>query len=263
MAKLLEKRYLKVSELHKIYYELRGNKNGIPLVHIVGGPGGKIKEYTGKLYPSKYKTLLFDQRGCGRSKPKEEIRENTTQHLVKDIAKLMDQVGFKKAIISGGSWGSTLALCFAIQYPERVKKILVSGIFLGTKEEISYIYKEGIQTFAPDIYDTILKKYGSKKDFSKYLTKKALSEDKEASHLVYLSEMALMATEIPKGKKKAKKIFANYFYHDCFLSENYIIKNTSKIKHIPTIIINGRQDLVCPPKNAFKLHKNFLKASYT
>jgi proline iminopeptidase len=260
MARLIKKGYLKVSHLHKIYYELRGNKGGIPLVHILGGPGSNIKEKTSTLYPSRYKVLLFDQRGCGKSKPKEELRENTTQLLVDDISKLMDFVGFTKAIISGGSWGSTLALCFAIRYPEKVKKLIVSGIFLGTKEEINYVYDEGIKNFAPDIYDKLVKKYGVKKNYSQFLTQKTLTGNSEASQWVYLAEMALMATSIPGGRRKAKKIFAHYIYNYCFLPKEYIINNTHRIKHIPTKIIHGRQDLICTPKHAFKLSQNLPKS---
>lgn len=254
MAKLLQKGYLKVSEIHKIYYELRGNKNGIPLVHILGGPGSSMKDRTRKLYPSKYKVLLFDQRGCGKSKPKEELRENTTQHLVTDIAKLMQLVGFNRAIIAGGSWGSTLALCFAIKYPEKVKKMIFSGIYLATEKENEYVFGKALQKFSPHLFEKLQKKYGHKKSYFRVLSLDAYRNNLESKKLLYATEMSLMATEKFRVKP-AKKVYAHYLYHNFFLAKNYILGNIAKIKKIRCIIIHGGQDLLCPPETAYKVHK--------
>lgn len=258
MAKLLEKGFLKVSKLHKIYYEVRGNKNGIPLVHILGGPGSKIKDRIRNLYPAKYKVLLFDQRGCGKSKPKDKLQENTTQHLVEDISNLMNHVGLKKAIISGGSWGSTLALCFAIQYPEKVKKLIVSGIYFGTKKENDRAFGYALKEFSPDIFAKLEEEYGKKESYTEILSKKTLQGSKRASEMLYLAEMSLMASDLPR-KKQINKVFAHYMHNHCFIPDNFILKNAHKIKS-PTTIIHGRQDVLCLPEHAYALSKKIKKS---
>ncbi|MFH0955242.1 MAG: alpha/beta fold hydrolase [Candidatus Micrarchaeota archaeon] len=149
--------YFLVGQGHELYYELVGNPNGIPVVHLHGGPGAGFQQKDRDYYnPKKFNALLFDQRGSNHSKPLAETKNNTTQLLVKDIEKLMDFVGFQKAIIVGGSWGSTLALVFAIQHPKRVSALLIRGIYLANRFSRNHFYFGGVQSFFPDVHEKFL-----------------------------------------------------------------------------------------------------------
>jgi proline iminopeptidase len=254
--KLLKKGYLKVSNIHKIYFELRGKCGGIPAVSIHGGPGSGFKQRHFKNFPLNHCVLFFDQRGCGHSRPLGELRENTTQELVEDIKKLMDHVGFKSAKISGYSWGSTLALCFAIKYPQRVRKLSIGGVYLGTKEESVNLIRN-FELFSPKIFQEskIMPTFSGKK--SRYMVK-----------LLQMLEGSIMDNEKTWESVKSKRIKKtawiepHYLSNDCFLPPKYILRNIGRIKHIPLVIIQGQQDLVCPPVNAWNLSKRFLKKKF-
>ena len=250
---LLQKGYLRVSGLHSIYYELRGKKDGVPAVFLHGGPGSRFKPKHFKNFPPNHQVLFFDQRGCGRSRPFGELKENKTKELVEDIAKLMDHLGFKKAKIVGGSWGYTLAMCFAIKYPHRVKKLVIGGIYLGTKEEAIEMMRI-FRLFSPKLYEE------SKRTPSFF--KKLDSSMVQRLHMLEYSIMRNEKTwnDIRLGKvKKSDWIEIHYIRNDCFMPPDYIMKNLYKIKHIPTVIIQGQQDLVCPPISAWNISKIFKK----
>jgi len=251
--RLLKKGYLKVG-IHKIYYELRGKRDGVPAVYLHGGPGFRFKPKHFKNFPDNHRVLFFDQRGAGRSRPAGELKHNTTQDLVEDIAKLMDLVGFKRAKIVGGSWGSTLALCFAIDCPERVKKLVIGGIYLGTREENEQLVKN-FELYSPQLSE------GSRPSFYSKMDSKAVKR-------LHMLEGSIMDNS--KTWKETRRrpltqsdwIEIHYLRNDSFLNKNHIMRNVRKIANIPTVIIQGQQDLVCPPMTAWRLSKGFKKCRF-
>jgi len=145
---------LQVSEIHSVYFEIAGNPEGIPVVFLHGGPGGGIEDiYRQYFDPEKYKIILFDQRGCGKSTPHAELENNTTWDLISDIEKIRKLLNIDNWIIFGGSWGSTLALSYAITYPQKCLGLILRGIFLLRKFEIDWFYQYGASNIFPDAWE--------------------------------------------------------------------------------------------------------------
>ena len=267
--------YLKTKDnLHSIYVEECGNKNGVPIIYLHGGPGGSIDPKNRRYFnPKKYRVILFDQRGSGKSKPKGSLIKNTTSELVNDIEEIRNVLQIKRWIIVGGSWGSTLALVYAIKNSSRVLGMVLRGVFLGTKEEAYWAFHYVSKYFYPEIIDSIefKLKEKNKKVFlklGKMLESKKISNrtfssiiwEKYERTLSVLNPGKINLNEIIKFKKKKKlpnSPFLEWHYtkNNFFLKKNEIISNVKKIKKIPAIIIQGRYDLICPPKSAFLLAK--------
>ena len=264
--------YLKVSDIHEIYYELCGNPDGIPVLVIHGGPGAGCSPYMRRFFnPEKYLIVLHDQRGCWRSKPRLELRDNNTQALVKDIEQLRLHLELDKIILFGGSWGSTVSLAYAEDYPDNVEAMVLRGVFLATRYEINPDYYNLMGEFFPEEYQNIMdllpdsiselsdpvlmELYQSDKSNLEVITR--LESKAEA---LYVNDKEL--DEYYSSAENMKKLYNSYgiFYHYltnfCFLEENQLLNNISKIQGIPTTIINGRHDLICPPKFAYLLHRN-------
>lgn len=268
-----KKDYLKVSDGHKLYYELCGNPKGKPVLVLHGGPGQGINSKMRRFFnPKIYKIILFDQRGSGKSKPFSSIKENTTQKLVQDINELLQELKIKKVFLFGGSWGSTLALVYGIKNPKKVVGMLLRGIFLSTKENIDFLYKGKIKNHFPELWERFIKLVPKKyqKDSVSYYLKKMNSKNlKTKRKYIYewnyyegsLLKIKYNKKEIEKKMKKKFKdkslsiIEAHYMKNNCFLPNNYILKNTEKLSKIPISIIHGRYDMVCPFINAYNLHK--------
>ncbi|MCK5687097.1 prolyl aminopeptidase [bacterium] len=267
-----KKGYFKAGDGHELYYECYGNPDGIPVLSIHGGPGAGFCDDEKKYYdPEIYNVVLYDQRGSGRSKPFASIKANTTQKLVRDQKNIIDFLGIEKPFLSGGSWGSTLALVFAIQHPELVRGLLVRGIFLANAADIRHYIQGGIKKFFPDVWDRFISLVPKKnrKDPASYYLKMMNSSDPEIKDK-YTFEWAYYEIAISRMKMPHKKIIkilgqfsyqslspleAHFMINKCFLEENYILKNASKLSHLPVTIIHGRYDFICLPKNAFDLHK--------
>jgi proline iminopeptidase len=270
-----KKGYLQVSEYHSVYYELWGNPNGEFVLTTHGGPGGCIRPKHAQLYNlNDYQVLFFDQRGCGKSRCAADklLVQNTTFDLVDDMAKLLSHFKIRTAIIAGGSWGSTLSLCFAIRYPKLVKRLHIMGIFLGTKQELDD-WAKVLELFAPSVVSAVQtqlrlthKSINSNLFYTvskKLLTAKSDVDAKKYAYLLDQLESKIIAlTSEPEhldnfAKYKlanGSKIMAHYMTNNFFLPEDYILKHTDEIAHIRTKIIQGRQDLICPPKNSYALH---------
>ena len=266
-----KKGYFKVSGGHELYYELYGNPKGMPVLFFHGGPGGGFSEkHKASFNPKKHNVLFFDQRGSGKSKPFASIENNTTQDLISDAKKLLDFIGFKKVFVFGGSWGSTLALLFAIQYPKLVTGLLLRGIFLASNDEmVSYYYPgNAVKFFFPEVWErfiSLVPENKRPKTIEYYLEKMLNGPDKEK----YLYEWCLYEScvisidyDLEKTEKEIKKddtykavsiLEAHYFVNNSFLEDNFILKNANKLKNIPTVIVQGRYDVVCPPLYAHKL----------
>lgn len=263
--------FLKVSDLHSIYYSQYGNPNGKPVVFLHGGPGGGCIPTASQFFdPQFYRIILFDQRGAGKSLPHCEMKENTSENLVEDIEKLREHLGISKWMVFGGSWGSTLSLLYSIAHPDKVVSIILRGVFLGTQAEINWIYeKDGASKFFPEAFERY-SNFIPKEEQSCLLSaygKRLFSSDKklalEAAHHWSRWECALIklvpvAYDMTDAEALSMaKAECHYFLHKCFFKdENYILNNCNKIAHLPCTIVQARYDMDCPPFSAYKLHRS-------
>lgn len=273
--------HLKVSDLHEIYYEQVGNPAGIPVVFLHGGPGGGINPDHRRFFdPQKYRAVLFDQRGCGQSTPFAELRENSTWDLVKDIEKLRIHLGLDRWLVFGGSWGSTLALTYAIHHPAQVTGLILRGIFLCRPSEIRWFYQDGASHVFPDIWESYrdLIPPIERDDFVKAYYRRLTSDDpglrleaartwsrwEMATSYLRMNREAIDNMDEPEKALPFARIEAHYFVNNAFFpSDNYILENVEKIRHLPVRIIQGRYDMVCPARSAWDLHRAWPNSKLT
>lgn len=264
---------LKVSDLHEIHYEQVGNPRGQPILFLHGGPGGGISADHRRYFDGdRYRAILFDQRGCGKSKPFAELQENTTWDLIKDIEKLRIHLEIDKWVVFGGSWGSTLALTYAIQHADRVQALILRGIFLCRPSEIRWFYQDGASHIFPDVWEEYRDFIppNERDDFVKAYYRRLTSDDMrlrlEAAKIWSRWEMAtshllidlpsLNAMEEAERALPFARIEAHYFVNNAFFpSDNYILENIERIAHISVAIVQGRYDVVCPARSAWELHR--------
>lgn len=268
--------YLQVSDLHKLYFHEYGNPDGFPVLAPHGGPGSNSKPKYASLYDlNKFRIILFDQRGCGKSTPYGELKENTTQELVKDMEKLREQLKVEKWHLHGPSWGSTLALLYAQKYPARVEKIVLRGVFLGSKAEDNWIHEFGANQVFPDFFDKFLNSLPEDKrdNYVDYLYAVATGDDPKLKAKLLPAfnawEGSILTLE-PQPEEEVDiereiasgKIMLHYMINNFFLEQEEILfaENIEKIKEIPTVIINGRYDMVTPMISAWRLHKALPKS---
>ena len=265
--------YLKVSDIHEIYYELSGNPDGIPVFVLHGGPGGGCPPLFRRFFdPQKYCIVLHDQRGANRSKPYAELRENNTWQLVDDIEEIRKHLGLEQMMLVGGSWGTTLALAYSEAYPERVTNMVLRGIWMATQAEIDHFYHGDVAKIFPDAYDELLNALPEpdRRPLPQYLFELLSSDDAaqrkkiadawmkyEWTVSVIDADMEEVEEWIAKNNTYAFSLIENYYMaNNCFLEENQLWNKLDKITHIPTIIINGRFDIPCLANTAYRLHKN-------
>lgn len=265
-----ESGWLNTGDGHKIYWERSGNPAGKPAVFLHGGPGGGFSPYHRQLFdPEHYNVLLFDQRGCGRSKPHASLDNNTTWHLVEDIERLRKMAGVEKWLVFGGSWGSTLALAYAQRHPQHVSEMVLRGIFTLRKREIDWYYQDGASHFFPEKWQQLLSilSEGEHKNviaaYHQRLTSPDLQVQLEAARLWSLWEGETV-TLLPSNASEAfgeddfalafARIENHYFTHSGFLdSDDQLLSNVPEIRHIPAVIIHGRYDMACQVQNAWDL----------
>ena len=273
---------LQVSPIHNIYYEQAGNPAGQPVVFLHGGPGGGIvSDYRRYFDPAAYRVVLFDQRGSGQSTPHAELEGNTTWDLVEDIEKIRELLGIETWHVFGGSWGSTLALAYAETHPERVRSLVLRGIFLCRPQEISWFYQEeqGASWLFPDVWEEYRKVIpeDERGDFVSAYYRRLTSED-EATRLeaarawsvwegstskLFFDPASIEKFADPEFALAFARIECHYFMHNAFFpTDNYLIENVGKIRHIPAVIVQGRYDVVCPIKSAWELHKAWPEADF-
>lgn len=269
---------LKVSDIHELYYEQVGNPQGRPIVFVHGGPGGGVNPDQRRFFdPKHYRIIMFDQRGSGQSTPIAELRENDTWNLVADMEKLRTHLGIDQWLVFGGSWGSTLALTYAIQHTDRVLALILRGIFLCRPSEIHWFYQEGASQIFPDVWDEYLKPIPKEeqndlvKAYYKRLTDtnynvrleaaKAWSKWEAATSRLIVSKEAIEEFDDPDSAMSFARIECHYFINNAFFeTNNWILENISKIRHIPGFIVQGRYDVVCPARSAWDLHKAWPEA---
>ena len=269
---------LRVSSLHSIYYEESGNPDGKPVVFLHGGPGGGTDPKQRRFFdPQAYRIVLFDQRGCGQSTPHAELRENTTWDLVADIEKLRSHLAIDRWQVFGGSWGSTLALAYAQTHPRRVSELVLRGIFLLRRSELLWFYQDGASALFPDAWEAFLAPIPSAErgDLMKAYHRRLTSDDPatrleaarawsvwEASTSFLLQRPDYIANAAGDDFALAfARIEAHYFVHRGFLErEQQLIENIGRLRHIPSVIVQGRYDVVCPMASAWQLHRAWPEA---
>jgi proline iminopeptidase len=269
--------YFPVSDIHELYVEEAGNPDGIPVVFLHGGPGGGISPNHRRLFnPKAYRIILFDQRGSGLSKPHASLKENTTWDLVSDLEELRKHLNIEKWLVFGGSWGSTLALAYAETHPESVSGLILRGIFLCRPEEIRWFYQEGCHWLFPDRWEEYLKpvpeaeRHNMVQAYYRLLTSeneeirinaaKAWSKWEGSTCKLIPDEDVISFFEDAQKALAMARIECHYFVNNAFFEENQLLNNIQKIRHIPTWIIHGRYDAICPVKNAWDLHQAFPEA---
>ncbi len=269
---------LRVSDVHELYFEESGNPQGKPVVFVHGGPGGGTDAKQRRFFdPEHYRIVLFDQRGSGQSTPHASLEDNTTWHLVADMEALREHLGIDKWQVFGGSWGSTLALAYAEKHPERVTELVLRGIFLLQKWETDWFYQGGTSFLYPDAWEEYIAPIpeDERGDFVKAYYKRLTSDDEN------VRQQAARAWSIWEGKTTYlhqnqahidrcagdafslafARIECHYFIHGGFFErETELLDNVHRIRHIPTVIVHGRYDVVCPMKAAWDLHRAFPEA---
>jgi len=262
---------LQVSDLHSIYWEVSGTASGQPVVVLHGGPGGGSQaDYRRYFNPEKYNIVIFDQRGCGNSTPHAELKDNNTQVLVEDIEKLRKHLDIEKWCVFGGSWGSTLSLIYAITHPDRVKALILRGIFLCRKSELQWFYQDGASHIFPDKFEPYREHIPEEergdliKAYYQRLTSSEASVRQGAAREWCLWEMSTSklfpdASYMDKADNLEfaaafSRIECHYFMNGVFVEDGFILKKADVIKDIPMFIAQGRYDVVCPAKSAWELH---------
>ena len=263
---------LDVGDGHSLYVEISGNVNGIPVLFLHGGPGAGSSELFRRYFdPKKYKIIIFDQRGCGKSTPFGACENNTSDKLVDDIKQILLHLNIKQVVIYGGSWGSTLALLFSEKYPQSVKALVLRGIFLCRESDIQWFYQKGADSIFPDYWRDFIKDIPTTEmdDILTAFYNRIHSQDLQISNQ-FCKQWSIWegnCSSLRPNKKVVElfdkcaislaKIETHFFKNNCFIEENQIIKNIEKIKNIKCFIIHGRYDIVCPFNQAFDLHNHY------
>jgi proline iminopeptidase len=270
--------YFRVSDVHELFVEEIGNPKGQPVLFLHGGPGAGFNPNHRRIFdPKHFRIILFDQRGAGQSRPHADLRENTTWDLVEDIEKLRKHLGIEKFMVFGGSWGSTLALAYAETHPTSVSHLILRGIFLCREAEIEWFYQQGAHWIFQDVWQKYLEPIplAERADLVTAFYKRLTSDD-EATRLaaakawsgwegatVHLipDEATYLKFSSDHMAVSLARIECHYFINRCWWrTDNQLIEDVGRIRHIPTVIIHGRYDVVCPVKNAFDLHAAFPEA---
>ncbi len=272
--------WLSVGDGHEIYFEECGNPAGKPALFVHGGPGGGASPSARQFFnPERYRIVVFDQRGCGRSRPHASLEANTTWHLVADMEQLREHLGIDQWLVFGGSWGSTLSLAYAQTHPERVTELVLRGIFLLRPAEIRWLYQHGANEIYPDAWEHYLAPIPAdeRDDLVSAFHKRLTSEDEatrlaaarawsvwEASTSFLIQNPDFMAQlDEPPAALAMARIECHYFVNDGFFNEpNQLLNNIDRIRHIPAVIVQGRYDVVCPATTAWDLHRAWPEADF-
>jgi proline iminopeptidase len=271
---------LPVSDGHTLYFEECGNPAGKPAVFIHGGPGGGTQAVDRRYFdPRVYRIILFHQRGAGKSEPAASLHENTTWKLVEDMETLRTHLRVERWLVFGGSWGSTLALTYAIQHPERVTELVLRGIFMIRKREIDWFYQEGANALFPDAWegyrDSIPE--AERSDFLSAYHRRLTDPDPKvqmgaalpwtrwemATSRMYTPPELLSSLVTDEFAIRFARIECHYFMNRGFFpSEDWILNHVDRIRHIPAVIVQGRYDVVCPATSAWDLHRAWPEADF-
>jgi len=271
---------LKVSDIHEIYFELSGRPDGKPVVVCHGGPGGGTTPSMRRYFdPSKYRIILFDQRGCGKSTPNAELEGNTTWDLVADMEKLRRHLDIERWQVFGGSWGSTLALAYAQTHPERVTELVLRGIFTLRREELVWFYQEGASWLFPDAWEKYLelippaergdliaayhRRLTGPDETEKLRAAKAWSAWEGGTVSLLPSPERIESFSADAFALAFARIECHYFVNKGFFErDDQLIANVDRIRGVPAVIVQGRYDVCTPMKTAFELHQAWPEAEF-
>jgi proline iminopeptidase len=274
-----EVNFLEIDD-HKIYYEESGNPNGKPAIFVHGGPGGGGSTEVRRFFnPELYKIIVFDQRGCGRSKPHASLKDNTTWHLVSDMERIREKLGIEQWLVFGGSWGSTLSLAYAQAHPTKVSELVLRGIFMLRKKELDWFYQEGASKIFPEPWQEFLQPieddkrdnlmdayreifYGDDQE-KKLKAAVAWSKWEAATSSLLISKSRVDEFQDPEFALAFAMIENHYFVNNGFFKdENQLLENLDVIRHIPAVIVQGRYDVVCPMESAWELANKWPEAEF-
>ncbi len=269
---------LAVDDRHTLYYEQCGNPRGKPVVMLHGGPGGGCNAKMRRFHdPAKYRIVLFDQRGSGRSTPHADLVDNTTWDLVADIETLRERLGIERWQVFGGSWGSTLALAYAQAHPLRVTELVLRGIFMLRHWELQWFYQEGASRLFPEAWEHYLaaipeaergdlitafhRRLTSEDEATRLAAARAWSVWEGATSFLHVDQDFVSGHEDPRFALAFARIENHYFVNRGFLeADDQLLRDAYRIAGIPGVIVHGRYDVVCPVQNAWNLHKVWPKA---
>jgi proline iminopeptidase len=264
---------LEVDGRHRLYYEQCGNPQGKPVVMLHGGPGAGCSAKMRRFHdPSRYRIVLFDQRGSGRSTPHADLVDNTTWDLVADIERLREHVGIERWQVFGGSWGSTLALAYAQAHPRRVTELVLRGIFMLRRWELEWFYQQGANRLFPDAWEQYLaaipevergdlisaynRRLTSPDEATRLSAARAWSVWEASTSLLLQDEAFIEGHRDPHFALSFARIESHYFVHGGFFDvEDQLLRDAHRLQGIPGVIVHGRYDVVCPVQNAWDLHK--------
>lgn len=267
-----------VDKPHQLYIEECGNPEGLPVVFVHGGPGAGCEPYHRRFFdPNVYRIILFDQRGCGRSIPHAELAGNTTQSLVADMEVIRQHLKIDTWVVFGGSWGSTLGLVYAQAHAEAVSGLILRGIFLCSRREIDWFYQDGASRIFPDYWEDFLRPIpeAERGDLVRAYYKRLVGDDEVArmaaakawslwegrAATLQFSKSVVDYFARPSTALSLARIECHYFMNDSFLEADQILRNVHRLADIPTIIVHGRYDIVCPIENAWALHRAWPQAT--
>jgi proline iminopeptidase len=273
-----ESGYLDVGDGHRVYWELCGNPQGKPAVFLHGGPGGGCNRDHRRFFdPARYRVLLFDQRGCGRSTPHASLDSNTTWHLVADIERLREMLGVERWLVFGGSWGAALALAYAETHPARVSALILRGVFTVRRSELRWLYQEGASLLFPDHWERFVAPIpeGERGDLIAAYHRRLTSPDQDvqlAAAKAWSGWEGAIVTLLPNARVVAQhaedafalafaRIEAHYFARGGFLEEGQLLHDAGRLCGIPATIVQGRYDVVTPAATAWALHKAWPQAT--
>lgn len=263
---------LPVDDIHTLHVEEVGNPDGLPALFLHGGPGAGCEPYHRRFFdPERYRLVLFDQRGCGQSSPHAELAGNTTWDLVGDIEKVREHLGIDRWLVFGGSWGSTLALAYAESHPERVRALVLRGIFLCRPHEIRWFYQQGASRLFPDYWEEFVAPVAPhERDDLLAAYHRLLTGPDELRRLAAARAWSVWegrtATLLPDEQVAAHfaqahvalsmaRIECHYFCNHAFLRPNQLLEDAGRLAGIPGVIVHGRYDVICPLENAWQLHE--------
>ena len=266
-----DQRMIEVGDGHRVYMEQCGTPDGVPVVVLHGGPGGGCSPAMRRYFdPSHYRVILFDQRGCGRSRPHASVEANTTWHLVRDIETIRETLGIRRWAVFGGSWGATLALIYAITHPDRAAHLILRGVFLMTQRELDWFYGGGAGQFWPEVWARFrsLVPEDERGDLIAAYRRRLFSGDRAEetrfarAWAAWENTLASIENDGPGGESPAEyaRAFArlenHYFSNNGFLDrDGWIMANIGRIAETPGHIVQGRYDMICPPAAAMRLHE--------
>jgi proline iminopeptidase len=280
------KNSLKVSDLHEIYYEECGSPEGVPVVFLHGGPGSGCNATQRRFFdPQHYRIILLDQRGCGRSTPQGEVTDNTTDDLIADIEALRNHLGIARWHVFGGSWGSTLGLVYAVKHANHIISLTLRGIFLSRTTELNW-FLGGVQHFYPEVWHNLISYLpeSERGDVLSAYSKRIFSADAQVnvpaaiqwnafeSSIMRLKPAEVRANSAPKTAEDMQKeqpievararVQIHYIQHQCFIDGDAILKSATILNKVPTVIVQGRYDMVCPPQTAWELARAMPDAEF-